>query len=272
VVFGHPIAHSLSPRIHLRFAEQAGRAIRYELKDAPTEHFAELLQQFEANGGYGASITLPNKRLAFDLCKEVSDVAGRIRAVNTVTRLRSGGFRGDNTDGIGLLRDLAEHQRMDIRGRRTLLLGAGGSASAVAYALLDAGIADLTICNRTPERADALADQIGDPDRVHTRYWSDLADCGSFDLIINATAAGHNPEAFHLPFSIVGNRAMCYDLSYGTAAQKFLSWARSANAGYVFDGLGMLVEQAAEAFALWHGIRPDTAPVYQELRAELGSS
>jgi len=136
--------------------------------------------------------------------------------------------------------------------------------------LLDAGVETLTIVNRTPESADALADAIGDPARAHTRYWEDLADLGAFDLIVNATSAGVLGRSLDLPFAIVGNRALCYDLSYGKAATDFLAWARTAGARYAFDGLGMLVETAADAFELWHGKRPDTDPVYRELRQRYG--
>jgi shikimate dehydrogenase len=140
----------------------------------------------------------------------------------------------------------------------------------VAWALLDAGVRTLTIVNRTPESADALADAIGDPARAHTRYWEDLAELGAFDLIVNATSAGVLGTTLDLPFAIVGNRALCYDLSYGPAAMDFLAWARTAGARFAFDGLGMLVETAADAFELWHGQRPDTDPVYAGLRQQYG--
>jgi shikimate dehydrogenase len=159
---------------------------------------------------------------------------------------------------------------MDLRGHTALLLGAGGAARGVAWTLLDAGVETLTIVNRSPEAADALADAIGEPARAHTRYWNDLAGIGSYDLIVNATSAGVLGASLHLPFSLVGARAFCYDLSYGPAAAGFLAWAKTAGARYAFDGLGMLVETAAEAFELWHGQRPDTEPVYRMLRGESG--
>lgn len=267
-VFGHPVAHSLSPRIHAAFGAQTGTALRYLAIDAPPQAFAAMLARFADDGGRGANVTLPLKQDALRLCAHVSDFAQRTGAVNTLTR-EGGAWRGDNTDGIGLIRDLAGRHGLDLRARRTLLLGAGGAARAVAHALLDAGIGELVIVNRSAARADALADAIRDPARVHTRYWNDLGELGCFDLIVNATSAGLAGVRLDLPFALVGPRAVCYDLSYGSAAFGFVGWARAARAGKALDGLGMLVEQAAESFAIWHGARPDTDPVHDALRAEL---
>jgi shikimate dehydrogenase len=268
-VFGHPIAHSLSPRIHARFAASSGIALRYASVDTPPAAFAAQLGAFTAAGGRGANVTLPLKQAALALCAQASDFAGRAGAVNTLSVLPDGRWRGDNTDGAGIVRDLTGRHALDLRGRRGLLLGAGGGARAVAFALLDAGVAELTIVNRSPERADELADAIGQPARAHARYWADLGDLGNFELIVNATSAGHGAETLALPFSLVARRALCYDLSYGAAAFAFLAWARAARAGQAIDGLGMLIEQAAESFAIWHGIRPETDTVYAELRGEL---
>ena len=267
-VFGHPISHSLSPRIHAAFGKQTGIALDYAAIDAPADVFAATLARFADAGGRGANITLPLKQDAFGLCAQTSDFASRAGAVNTLTRV-DGSWHGDNTDGPGLIRDLTGRHSLDLRERRSLLLGAGGAARAAAHALLDAGIGELVIVNRNAERADALADSIRDPSRVHTRYWNDLADLGSFDLIVNATSAGVARETLQLPFALVAPRALCYDLSYGAAAFGFVAWARAASAGKALDGLGMLVEQAAESFAIWHGMRPDTDPVHDALRAEL---
>src|SRR5581483_5722033 len=267
-VFGHPIAHSLSPRIHARFAAEQRIPLHYVAIDAPPGDFVVRLARFGSEGGRGANITLPLKELAAAQCAELSDFARRVGAANTLTRRLDTHWSGDNTDGPGLVRDITERHRLDLRGRRALLLGAGGAARAAAFALLDAGVEDLVIVNRAPERADALADAIGDPLRVHTRYWNDLADCGSFELVVDATSAGHAQTDLRLPFSLVAPRALCYHLSYGAAAIAFLGWARAAGAGHALDGLGMLLEQAAEAFAIWHGVRPDTDALYAELRAE----
>jgi shikimate dehydrogenase len=267
-VFGHPISHSLSPRIHAAFGKQTGIALDYVAIDAPPDAFAATLARFADAGGRGANVTLPLKQEAFRLSAKLSDFARRAGAVNTLTR-SDGAWSGDNTDGAGLIRDLTERHRLDLRARRTLLLGAGGAARAAAHTLLDAGIGELVIVNRNAERADALADSVQDPVRVHTRYWSDLGELGSFDLIVNATSAGIARESLNLPFALVAPRASCYDLSYGAAAFGFVAWARAAGAGKALDGLGMLVEQAAESFAIWHGTRPETDPVHDMLRSEL---
>lgn len=266
-VFGHPIAHSLSPRIHQAFARQFGIALEYRTIDAAPEAFAAAVGGFLAAGGAGANVTLPHKSAAFALADERSEAATRAGTANVLTRLSDGQLAAHNTDGAGLVRDLTERHQLDLRGHDALLLGAGGAARAVAWSLLDAGVQTLTIVNRTPETADALADAIGEPGRVHTRYWDDLANLGSYDLIVNATSAGVLGGGLKLPMSLVGARALCYDLAYGAAAIDFVAWAKAAGARYAWDGLGMLVEQAAEAFELWHGRRPDTEPVYQALRA-----
>ena len=264
-VFGHPVAHSLSPRIHAQFARQTGIALDYVAIDASPAQFTAALAGLAAAGGRGANVTLPHKQSAYALCASLSDRARAAAAVNTLTH-GEGGWHGDNTDGIGLVRDLTERHALDLRGRRTLLLGAGGAAHGVAPALLDAGIGDLFIINRTPDRADALADFLGQPGRVHTRYFEDLANLGAFDFIVNATAAGRAGDGFALPFGIAGPRTLAVDLSYGEAAIAFLAWARGAGCLQAIDGLGMLVEQAALGFELWHGQRPDTNEVYALLR------
>jgi len=265
-VFGHPIAHSLSPRIHAAFGRQLGIALEYAAIDATPEQFADALSQLAARGGVGANVTLPLKEQAFALAATRSERALQAGAVNTLVR-RETGWHGDNTDGAGLVRDLTERHSLDLRGRRALLLGAGGAARGVAPALLEAGVREMVIVNRSPARADALADTLGQPDRVSTRYWEDLREQGDFELIVNATAAGREQEgAFALPLSLIDSMTAAVDLNYGEAAIGFLAWARAAQCRDVVDGLGMLVEQAAEAFELWHGVRPQTNAVYAELR------
>lgn len=264
-VFGHPIAHSLSPRIHARFGRQTGIALHFEAIDATPETFPTALEAFAAGGGRGASVTLPLKETALALCAEVSDRARRAGAVNTLVR-DGDHWRGENTDGTGLVRDLTARQGLDVRQRRTLMLGAGGAAHGVAPALIDAGIGDLFVVNRTTARADALVDKLGLPGRVHSRYFEDLRSLGEFDLIINATSATRSGGLPKLPTSLVGARTACVDLSYGEVAIPFLAWARAAGAHSAVDGVGMLVEQAAGAFKLWHGVRPYTDEAYAALR------
>ena len=263
-VFGHPVAHSLSPRIHAMFARQMSQSMSYEAIDVSPQDFPAVLERFAAEGGRGANITLPHKQAAAALCARLTGRATRAGAVNTTTR-EGDGWLGDNTDGAGLVVDLTERHALDLRGRRTLLLGAGGAAHGVAPSLLDAGIGELFVVNRNSARADALVDALGEPGRVHSRYWQDLNGLGVFDFVINATAAGRDKGTLQLPMGIATPRTLAVDLSYGDAAIPFLAWARSARCAQAIDGLGMLVEQAAESFHDWFGVRPATEAVYDEL-------
>jgi shikimate dehydrogenase len=265
-VFGQPIAHSLSPRIHAAFGAQLGLAIDYRAIESGREDFAHTLTAFARDGGRGANVTLPLKEEAHVQCAALSERARRAGSVNTLIRAGDH-WRGDSTDGAGLLRDLRERQAFDPQGRRILLLGAGGAARAAAFAFVDAGSRELVIANRSLARAQSLADAIGDATRVRACALNDIAATTDFDLVVNATAAGHAGGAFDLPHTLVAATTLCYDLSYAKAARAFLDWARAAGAMRFSDGLGMLVEQAAESFALWHGRRPDTASVYADLRA-----
>ena len=266
-VFGHPVAHSLSPRIHAAFGRQAGIPVDYKAIDAEPAGFDAALAAFAEAGGAGANVTLPLKQAAFALCSDTTERARRAGAVNTLIR-NGEQWHGDNTDGAGLVRDLTGRHALDLRARRTLLLGAGGAAHGVAPALLDAGIGDLFIVNRTPARTDALVDKLGQPGRVHPRYLEDLPALGEFDLVVNATSATRAGEMLRLPTSLVGRRSAAVDVSYGEAAIPFLAWARANGCHDAIDGLGMLVEQAALSFARWHGVEPDTDAIYGELRAE----
>ena len=261
-VFGSPITHSQSPRIHAAFAKQTGIGMDYVAIAANHDDFRAKL---DASGVVGANITLPLKEDAFALCAgNVSARALRAGAVNTV--LRDGAqWRGDNTDGLGLVRDLTERHGLDLRQRRVLLLGAGGAARGVAPALLDAGIGALFVVNRNPDRADALADAMGEPGRVHARTWETLPKLGEFDLLLNATSASRGGSLPSLPMALAAPRSAAVDLSYGEAAIPFLAWARAAGCTHAIDGLGMLVEQAAESFLLWHGVRPSTDSIFAQL-------
>lgn len=265
-VFGHPIAHSLSPRIHQAFARQFGIALNFLAIDAAPDKFAADVRAFFAGGGVGANVTLPHKTAAYALAVEHSAAAARVGSANVLTRLPDGRLAAHNTDGAGLLRDITTRRRTDLRGQRVLLLGAGGAARGVAWNLLDAGVQALVIANRSPARAGQLAAVIADPARVQACAWGQLTDAGSFDLIVNATSAGVLGATLLLPRSLVGSLTLCYDLAYGPAAEGFLDWAHAAGAQQAIDGLGMLVETAADAFCLWHGQRPDTEAVYQQLR------
>jgi shikimate dehydrogenase len=263
-VFGSPISHSQSPHIHTAFAKQTGIAMKYTAIEADPDSFPSLLAE---SGVDGANVTLPLKENAFALCgNNLSARAQRAGAVNTLIR-DGDNWRGDNTDGLGLVRDLTERHGLDLRQRRVLLLGAGGAARGVAPALLDAGIREMVVVNRTPARADALMDAMGEPGRVHARNWDSLPTLGGFDLLINATSASRSGQLLELPMALAAPRSDAVDLSYGEAAVGFLAWARAARCHKTVDGLGMLVEQAAESFRLWHGVRPETDAVYAELAA-----
>ncbi|NOT88125.1 MAG: shikimate dehydrogenase [Lysobacter sp.] len=264
-VFGHPVLHSLSPKIHQAFAKQSGIAMDYLAIECAPGDLPGTLSSFARSGGEGGNVTLPHKQRAAELCNLLSARAKRAGAVNTLIK-HGIGWLGDNTDGAGLVRDLTGRHGLDLRGRRTLMIGAGGAARGVAPALLDAGIGDLFVVNRDPQKADALTDLLGEPGRVHSRYFDDIQTLGEFELIINATSATRHGSLPALPMSLVGPRTAAVDLSYGEAAIPFLAWARAAGAREAIDGLGMLVEQAAESFFLWHGVRPDTDPVYAELQ------
>ena len=262
-VFGSPIAHSLSPRIHAMFGAELGIALDYRPIEASRDHFAAKLEAFARKGGWGANVTLPLKQDALSLCTEVSVRARRCGSVNTLIR-EGDSWRGDSTDGSGLLRDLGVRHGFDLHDRRCLLLGAGGAARAVAFALADGGVAKLAIANRTREHADTLAHAVGAS--AGSVDWDALDQSGPFDLIVHATAAGHDRAVLAFPHSLVAPHTLCYDLSYGVAADAFSHWAREAGATRVSDGLGMLIEQAAESFAIWHGRTPSTDPVYAALR------
>ncbi len=261
-VIGNPVAHSESPWIHARFARATGQDIEYLRIEAPRDGFAPALQEFRAAGGRGANVTLPFKEEALRRCASLST---RARAAGTANTLRfdEGGIWGDNTDGAGLMRDLVVNLGRRIAGARVLLAGAGGAAQGVLGALLEAGVARIVIANRTVARAVALAAR---------HPGAPLAACGygelageSFDLVINATSAGLEGAALPLPAGVFARGALAYDMVYGRHTP-FLAAARAAGAA-AHDGSGMLVEQAAESFLAWRGVRPDTAPVLAELRA-----
>jgi shikimate dehydrogenase len=263
-VLGHPVAHSRSPQIHTRFGQDCGVALDYQALDVAPEALADRLQALHAEGWHGLNLTLPHKSAALALCVSLSDRAQRAGAVNTLVRAGDG-WHGDNTDGEGCLRDLRDNLGVTIRGRRVLVLGAGGAARGILEPLLAEQPASLAISNRNPWKPEALAQAFAALGTVLPR--THLALKGdSFDLILNATSAGHTGEMPRLPGQLLAPGGVCYDLSYGTAFAPFAAWARAQGAAAVHDGLGMLVEQAAAAFALWFGQRPDTRAVLAALR------
>lgn len=272
VVIGNPIAHSKSPRIHGLFAVQTGEAITYETLLAPLDGFAATVHDFIAAGGRGANVTVPFKEEAFRLSTRLSARAAAAGAVNTLRFDADGEIFGDNTDGAGLVRDITVNLRRSLNAKQVLLLGAGGAARGVIMPLLLEGPARVYVANRTPAKAAALvnefnalpADLSGPPERLDGGSFSNLAG-QRFDVIINATSAGLSDAALDLPEHIFAPGALAYDMVYGRATP-FMQQAQEEGA-QVADGLGMLVEQAAEAFYVWRGVRPETVPVMQALRA-----
>ncbi len=264
-VFGNPIGHSKSPLIHAAFARQCGAEISYEARLAPLDGFAGCVREFIAAGGRGANVTLPFKEEAFRLADQRTPRAELAAAVNTLV-FADGQILGDNTDGAGLLRDLVDNLGCAIAGRRVLLLGAGGAARGVIAPLLAARPHTLVIANRTIDRAEALVRQFAADDRLHASAYAQLAGT-SFDLVVNATSAGLSGALPPLPERVFAAESLAYDMVYGAAAMPFLAFARAQGAARLADGLGMLVEQAAEAFYLWRGVRPASAPVIAMLRA-----
>ncbi|WP_462114529.1 shikimate dehydrogenase [Lysobacter xanthus] len=274
-VFGHPVAHSRSPAIHAAFAAQCGIALDYARIDAAPDAFAQAVARFGHDGGRGANVTLPHKAAAAALCTSLSPRAARAGAVNTLVRLDDGDastprWHGDNTDGVGLVRDVRERHDLALDGARVWLIGAGGAAAGVAPALLDAGVARLVVVNRGAERLAQLVARLDDP-RVQPRAWGDgVDDAPVFDLVINSTSAARDAADVEWPLpSSLAPRWAAVDLGYGASARPFLDAAGSRGAAVGIDGLGMLVEQAAESFRLWHGIAPHTDDVYAMLRREL---
>ncbi len=269
-VFGWPIAHSLSPRIHQRFAQACGIDLRYEAVAVEASQFDVRLASFHATGGRGANVTLPLKEQAARLCRDLTPPARLSGAVNTLVR-RDDGWLGDNTDGIGLCRDLQDNLGVPLAGLRVLLLGAGGAARGIVPALFDAGVAELVVANRSPARAIALAYDLAGCGPIDACALETLDDAGRFSVLINATSAARQGVSLALSQRLPAPGAVAYDLSYGESAQPFLAWARASGVDRCSDGLGMLVEQAAESFQRWHGQRPQTRPVLDELRGERGA-
>jgi len=260
-VIGNPVTHSKSPWIHAQFARATGEAIEYGRIEAPLDGFVRAVEAFRAQGGKGLNVTLPFKGDAFRLCAGTSERAAAAQAVNTLV-LDRGRPWGDNTDGVGLVRDLTVNLGRRLAGARILLMGAGGAAQGVLGPLAQAGAASILIANRTLPRAAALAARVAG---VSACGYDALAG-QSFDLVINATSAGLSGELPRLPKGILRTGALAYEMVYGRDTE-FLAMARAAGAA-TSDGLGMLVEQAAESFLVWRGIRPETGAVLAALRAQ----
>lgn len=270
-VFGNPVGHSRSPAIHTAFAAACGQDLRYETRLAPLDGFAAAVADFVAAGGRGANVTVPFKEEACRLASRLSDRAARAGAVNTLA-FAAGEILGDNTDGAGLVRDITANLGVAFAGKRVLLLGAGGAARGVIAPILAEQPASLSIANRTASKAEALAaDFAADFSGSAAVIGGDFASLAGhrFDIVINATSASLAGAALPLPAGLFAPGSLAYDMMYGKGDTPFLGLARGEGAGLLADGLGMLVEQAAEAFMVWRGVRPATATILADLRQQL---
>jgi shikimate dehydrogenase len=275
VVVGNPVAHSRSPAIHAAFARQTGEAIQYDRLEAPLDAFADTVRKFLAEGGHGFNVTVPFKLEAYDLADRLTPRAEAAGAVNTMW-IEDGLIHGDNTDGIGLVRDIQDNLDTLLEGQRVLLLGAGGAAMGAMLPLIECRPSRIVVANRTASRAsDMLEEFVEAADQYGVELWGGgldaleaLSEDESCDVVINASSSSLHGEVPPMPEFLLGEGVLAYDMMYGAEPTVFLQFAAKCGAR-TSDGLGMLVEQAAEAFYIWRGVRPRTAPVLAELRAAL---
>mgnify|MGYP001815364121 FL=1 len=263
-VMGYPVSHSRSPVIHRLFALQTNQHIQYELLQVAPDKLETAVRQFQRTGGKGLNITVPHKSEVAKLCDNLSEPASTAGAVNTLS-FQDGEIHGDNTDGIGLLRDLAINQGITLEGANILILGAGGATRGIVGPLLEMQPSSLRIANRTIDKAQALAEHFSHSGPVSACRFNMVPITEDYDLIINATSAGVRGETPPYPEAALSERTFCYDLSYGLKPTPFSVWAREHGAARSVMGWGMLVEQAAESFRIWRGVRPDTAPVLKQM-------
>ncbi len=263
-VIGNPVTHSKSPEIHTAFAEQTQQNILYQAIQVDDREFKKAIKEFQAQGGKGLNITVPFKGEAWEISENRSSRAERALAVNTVS-LNTGKIVGDNTDGVGLVRDLTINKKLPIKGKDILVLGAGGAVRGILDPLFDEQAGKIVVANRTVSRASELVDIFSDR--------GDISACGfdglvgsSFDIVINGTSTSLQGTVPSLPENLFNDNACCYDMMYSMSDTIFVSWAKAHGASKTFDGLGMLVEQAAESFFIWRGVRPDTSKVIEGLR------
>ena len=266
-VIGNPVAHSKSPPIHEAFARQTGQAMTYERLPAPLDGFRATVARFASEGGQGLNVTIPFKREAFGVAAAITERARLAGAVNTLRR-SGDAWHADNTDGVGLVRDLTANLGVELRGRAVAILGAGGAARGIVKPLLDAGAASLVIGNRTMAKAAEIATQFARYGRIEA-VAPDAIGARPCEIVINATSlglAGSAVDDFPFDAGVVAPGAFAYDVIYSDAPTAFMRWARGHGAARAADGLGMLIEQAAESFAIWRGVRPETGPVFALMR------
>ncbi|MBQ0721301.1 MAG: shikimate dehydrogenase [Gammaproteobacteria bacterium] len=270
-VFGNPIKHSRSPQIHRAFADQTGQDINYVSTLVAPEQFQSAASNFFKNAGKGLNITVPFKQDAFAFADELSERARRAGAVNTLIHQKDGSVLGDNTDGVGLVRDISINLGWAITGKKILLVGAGGAAMGVLEPLLKKYPSLIVIANRTANKALKLANDFAALGNIEGCGFDDLKDSGHFDLIINATSASLAGEIAALPSHVLTPNTQGYDMMYAAEPTPFMRWMNEQGAQQTADGLGMLVEQAAESFTLWRGVQPQTQPVIAAIRAEMSA-
>jgi shikimate dehydrogenase len=266
-VMGNPVAHSKSPRIHALFAHQFRHHIEYTAIQVDEGGFAQAVEQFRANGGAGLNVTVPFKQEASRLAGHLSERAKTAQAVNTLRFDPDGRLFGDNTDGAGLVHDLERNLGVQLKDKRILILGAAGAVRGVLQPLLHRNPALIVIANRTVSKARDLAEEFAHFGKVEASGFKELKG-KHFDIVINGTAASLKGEVPPLPDNLFTTHALAYDMMYGEKSKPFLDWAAVHGATQVVDGLGMLVEQAAESYLIWHGVRPETRSVIEKLRAE----
>ena len=266
-VMGNPIAHSKSPTIHTLFAKQTSQELEYKSILVDLEGFADAVKSFIDNNGKGLNITVPFKQQAWELADNLSERAKRAQAVNTIIVNPDNTLTGDNTDGLGIIRDICINHSVDIKNLKVLVIGAGGAVRGILEPLINCAPSRITIVNRTIERAIELAESFVDLYPVTVSGFEQLeAQENQYDLIINGTSASLSGELPPLPDNILKPGGCCYDMMYSNEPTVFVEWAKQHGAAVALDGLGMLVEQAAESFQLWRGVRPDTADVISTLR------
>ncbi len=262
-VIGHPISHSKSPFIHAEFAKQTQQALQYIAIESPLNSFMETLHTFRQQGGKGCSITLPFKETAWQIVNIHSTRAELAGAVNTIVFREDGQLYGDNTDGVGLVRDITVNHHMSLYQKHILLIGAGGAARGVIKPLLDEKPAQLIITNRTFNKCQDLITVFNQYSNIQACKFAELTNF-KFDVIINATSTGVNNENLPLPNDILNSVSFCYEMMYGRITP-FMNWAEKQQATKINDGLGMLVEQAAEAFFIWRHVKPNTQAIIRKL-------